>query len=61
MIKMVKGKDSVATQVLKQSNTILKLEPASKRTTTTLSKILENMDNKIKEKLPSYRDYSKMQ
>ena len=40
----------------KQSKVVLTLDPVPEATKMTSVKILENMDNKVKEKLPNYRD-----
>ena len=43
----------------KQSKAVLKLEPAPEPTKTTSVKILDEMENEVKEKLPNFRDDDK--
>jgi hypothetical protein len=43
----------------KQSKAVLTLEPAPEPTNTTSVKILDEMENEVKEKLPNFRDDDK--
>ena len=43
-------------QPSKQSKAVLKFEPAPEPTGTTSVKILDEMNNEVKEKLPNFRD-----